>query len=144
VCDPACGAGAFLLECVRQLAGRLLEHGLETDLNVAKRLVASHCVYGVDIGHWAVASAKVALWLECRAERMPPGWLDENIRVGDALVGLTNDPIARFHWSPSGKDKRGNPIPEAPEIRALVDRAMREAVEAREFLMSAYSEAARA
>ncbi|MGE0792516.1 MAG: hypothetical protein AB7S26_42995 [Sandaracinaceae bacterium] len=131
VCDPSVGAGAFLLEAVRQLAQRMVDRGEETDLLVAKRLVALHCCYGLDISRWAVASCKIALWLECRAWSMPTWWLDDNIKMGDAVVGLDLDQIARFHWSPNGKDKKGQPIPEAPEIRAVVDRAMPQLVAAR-------------
>jgi hypothetical protein len=141
VCDPSVGAGAFLLEVVRQLAGRLVAHGIESDLLVAKRLVAIHCCYGVDVNPWAVASAKIAIWLECRAENMPVGWLDDNLRVGDALVGMMNDQIARFHWSRT--DAKGRDIPEAPELRAVVDRAMGIGAAARNDRMRSLADRAR-
>lgn len=118
VCDPCVGGGAFLLEVVRQLGQRLVDGRIERDILVAKRLVAMHCVYGVDRCRWAVATAKIALWLECRATSMPPTWLDHNIRVGDSLVGLNDKQIARFHW------KEDAEIAEVPELRALVDSAM--------------------
>lgn len=146
IADPACGAGAFLLEVVRQLGQRLVDHGIETDILVAKRLVAVHCAYGVDICRWAVASAKIALWLECRATSMPPDWLDGNIKKGDALVGLFNDQITRFHYSRDGEPKGGMfpTIPEVPQIRAAVDRAMELGIAARKLRMSELAKAARA
>lgn len=113
VCDPAVGAGAFLLEAVRQMAGRMLALGEETDLLVAKRLVAMHCCYGLDISRWAVASCKIALWLECRAWHMPHAWLDHNIRQGDALVGVSRDQFVRFHWKPGPKHE---PIPQLEKV----------------------------
>lgn len=99
-CDPSVGAGAFLLEVVRQLGERALGAGLASDLDEAKRLAAIHCAYGVDVCKVAVFAAKLALTLECRADRMPVGWLDDNIKHGDALVGLTRDQLAAFHWKP--------------------------------------------
>lgn len=98
VCDPAVGAGAFLLELVRQLAPRVLEGGLARDLDEAKRLVAIHCAHGVDKCPFAVYATKLALRLECRADRMPAEWLDDNVKVGDALVGLDHEQFVRFDW----------------------------------------------
>jgi hypothetical protein len=96
ICDPAVGAGAFLLSLVRQLAPRVLLMGLATDLDEAKRLVAIHVCRGVDKCPFAVYTTKLALRLECRADRMRGDWLDDNIRVGDALVGLDRDQFTRF------------------------------------------------
>jgi hypothetical protein len=144
VCDPSCGGGAFLLELVRQLGARLLAAGLANDEHEAKRLVAIHCMIGVDIGPFAVLTAKRAITLECRADRMPGDWLDDNIKCGDGLVGLPNEPFAgaaaskgsikSFHWR------------EAPPIEAisrLVDNAMRLGVAARQLRMARLAEQAR-
>ena len=144
VCDPAVGAGAFLVEAVRQLAQRLVDDGHEKDMIVAKRLVAVHCLYGTDICPWAIASAKIAMWLECRAECMPVGWLNDNLKVGDALVGLGfGEQLARFHWAPDGKTKKGELIAEDPAFRAVVDRAMETGVAARKARMAALASVAR-
>lgn len=104
ICDPACGGGAFLLELVRQLGRRLeaawVRHGGPRGTMRARRLVAVHCAYGVDIDPVAVQVAKLALWLECEATGMPSSWLDDNVKVGDALVGLLEGQLASFSWSP--------------------------------------------
>ena len=142
ICDPAVGAGAFLVELVRQLAQLLVERGEETDPLVAKRLVATSCCYGVDICRWAVASCKIALWLECRAEQMPPGWLDSNIKVGDGLVGLMNDGIAAFHWKPPAEAQGDLPSINA-STRAVADKAMALGVELRKQEIRLLAQAAR-
>jgi hypothetical protein len=124
VCDPSVGGGAFLLELVRQLGARVHDAGLARSLEEAKRLVAIHCAYGVDICRYAVATTKLALTLECRADRMPADWLNDNVKHGDGLVGLQNDQLARFHWSPDGKDKKGKALPAHLEIQRVLDDAM--------------------
>lgn len=99
ICDPAVGAGAFLLSLVRQLAPRVLLLRLASSLDEAKRLVAIHVARGVDKCSFAVYATKLALRLECRADLMPADWLDDNIRVGDALVGLDRAQFVRIDWS---------------------------------------------
>lgn len=143
VCDPAVGAGAFLLELVRQLGARVHDAGLASSLDEAKRLVAIHCAYGVDICRFGVAATKLALALECRADRMPDDWLDDNVKCGDALVGLMNDQIKRFHWSPDGKDAKGRDLPVIPWIAAVVDKAMDQGVERRRARIASLSDLAR-
>jgi hypothetical protein len=76
VCDPAIGEGAFLVEIVRVLAERLGGHD-------ARRRVAEHCIYGVDIDPYAVASARAAVE-EFVGARVPA--LAEHLRVADALA----------------------------------------------------------
>jgi len=143
VCDPSVGAGAFLLELVRQLGARAYEAGFASSLNEAKRLVAIHCAYGVDICRFGVAATKLALTLECRADRMPSDWLDDNVKCGDALVGLLNDQIARFHWSSDGKDKTGRELPRHPELSDIIERAMVDGVARRKSRIETLSLSAR-
>ncbi|MFN8441784.1 MAG: hypothetical protein U0175_13480 [Caldilineaceae bacterium] len=54
---------------------------------ICKRLVAVHCLYGVDKNPLAVELAKLALWLECHAEGLPLTFLDHRLVVGDSLTG---------------------------------------------------------
>ena len=72
ICDPAIGEGAFLVEIVEALAARLAMLG--TPLAAARRLVATRCVYGVDVDARAVATARA---------RLGAG---DTLRVGDALA----------------------------------------------------------
>lgn len=114
ICDPAVGAGAFLLALVRIL-GPMVKHGLGlATLEDAKRLVAINVAYGVDKDRYAVYAAKLALTLECRADGMPDDWLDDTIKVGDALVGLDREQVTRFAW-PS-KRRQAEVIPEFDEL----------------------------
>jgi hypothetical protein len=123
ICDPAVGAGAFLISLVRQLAPRVLLLGEAHDFDEAKRLVAIHCAHGVDKCPLAVYAAKLALRLECRADRMPASWLDDNIRTGDALVGLDRDQFVRFD--------AGRKAPEQPQLAQIWDDAVNAAAQLR-------------
>ena len=54
---------------------------------ICHRLVAVHCLYGVDKNPLAVELAKLALWLESHADGMPLTFLDHRLVVGDSLTG---------------------------------------------------------
>jgi hypothetical protein len=76
------------------LPGRVQEgnaevgHSPERARAVCKRLVAVHCLYGVDKNALAVELAKVCLWLESQAEGMPLTFLDHRLIQGNSLTGL--------------------------------------------------------
>ncbi|WP_437718152.1 DNA methyltransferase [Sorangium sp. So ce448] len=130
LCDPAMGSGAFLVESCRQLAGALVVAWKrwpedrptippdETEELCAMRLVAQRCIYGVDKNPFAVALAKLSLWLVTLAKDHPFTFLDHALREGDSLVGLTREQIASFSWAP-GK--------QVPLLRKVVDEAIQEA-----------------
>ena len=46
------------------------------------------CIHGVDRNPMAVELTKVALWIETVEPGKPLGFLDANIRCGDALLGV--------------------------------------------------------
>jgi hypothetical protein len=109
ICDIAVGSAAFLVESCRQLADVLVgawrKHGSrpqlppdETEELLAMRLVAQHCLYGVDRNSMAVDLAKLSLWLATLAKDHPFTFLDHAIRCGDSLVGLTRRQIETFTW----------------------------------------------
>lgn len=77
VCDPALGAGAFLCEALRQLAG-------PASTPAERRRIAPRLA-GFDRDARALEVARLALWLEVGDASMP---LDEagRLHVGDALV----------------------------------------------------------
>jgi hypothetical protein len=60
---------------------------------LCRRLVATHCLYGVDKNPLAVELAKLALWLESHAEGMPLTFLDHRLVVGDSLTGAFWDKL---------------------------------------------------
>lgn len=117
VCDIAMGSGAFLVASCRYLAGQLQrawdrlddgewtafgrtrrdapdEPALPVDAvereQLALRLVAERCLYGVDVNPMAVEMAKVSLWLTTLAKDRPFSFLDHALRVGDSLLGVTS------------------------------------------------------
>lgn len=93
VIDPACGSGHFLLAAARRIATRVARAragGVASaeDFRHALRDVARCCIHGVDRNPMAVELTKVALWIETVEPGKPLGFLDANIRCGDALLGV--------------------------------------------------------
>jgi len=54
---------------------------------LCRRLVAVHCLYGVDKNPLAVELAKLSLWLESYAEGLPLTFMDHRLIRGDSLTG---------------------------------------------------------
>lgn len=130
VCDPAMGSGAFLVEACRHLGDALLRAWEahcrlpeippdEDPVLFARRQVAQLCLYGVDKNPFAVDLAKLSLWLATLAKDHPFTFLDDALRHGDSLVGLSPGQIERFHWEEKGQQ----PLL-ASRIRAAMDAAM--------------------
>ncbi|NOK33188.1 hypothetical protein HMI49_08285 [Corallococcus exercitus] len=78
-------------ELLAYLPSRVVE-GEESGVSAAKaqalcrRLVAVHCLYGVDKNPLAVELAKVSLWLESYAEGLPLTFLDHRLVCGDSVL----------------------------------------------------------
>ena len=95
VCDPACGSGHFLVAAARRIAKRIAAEETgdpeppETVVRAALRRVTGRCIYGLDINPMAAELAKVSLWLEALEPSKPLSYLDQNIRVGNSLLGVT-------------------------------------------------------
>jgi hypothetical protein len=134
VIDPACGSGHFLLAAAWRVASRVarLRGGgvaSATDYRHALRDVARQCLYGVDRNPMAVELTKVALWIETIEPGKPLGFLDANIRCGDAVIGVFDLGALRLGvpdeaYKPlTGDDK------EAAKIAGRVNRTQRDAKE---------------
>jgi len=79
---PDAALGAYLpSRC--QMAGTSPDRALA----ICRRLVAVHCLYGVDRNRMAVELAKLSLWLESHAEGLPLTFLDHRLISGDSLSG---------------------------------------------------------
>jgi type I restriction-modification system DNA methylase subunit len=117
VLDPAMGSGHFLVGAVEYLAGKLLE-AVSVDVeegyvseeeaarwtpDLAKREVASRCIYGVDLNELAVELAKVSLWLATVSRDMPLSFLDHHLKWGNSLIGSQ---LVDLGWLP-GKRPEG-------------------------------------
>ena len=95
VCDPACGSGHFLVAAARRIAKRIAAEETgdpeppDAVVQAALRRVVGRCIYGVDINPMAAELAKVSLWLEALEPGKPLSYLDQNIRVGNSLLGVT-------------------------------------------------------
>ena len=117
ICDPAMGSGAFLVQVCRYLGERICEgwelaieagkavtvdgevldelgdreplpKSADERLTIARRLVAKHCIYGVDINPMAVELAKLSIWLVTMSKNKPFGYLDHCFKCGDSLLGI--------------------------------------------------------
>ncbi|MFF0188966.1 Eco57I restriction-modification methylase domain-containing protein [Streptomyces sp. NPDC005244] len=116
VLDPAMGSGAFLVSACRYLSDRVVEAWLREDElppeiskdvdrddheqlhQIARRLVADRCLYGVDRDAMAVELAKLSLWLVTLAKGRPFSFLDHALRSGDSLVGVIDvRQVKQFH-----------------------------------------------
>jgi N-6 DNA Methylase len=95
VCDPACGSGHFLVAAARRIAKRIAAEETgdseppDAVVRTALRRVTGRCIYGVDVNPMAAELAKVSLWLEALEPGKPLSYLDQNIRVGNSLLGVT-------------------------------------------------------
>ena len=102
VCDPACGSGHFLVAAARRIAKRIAAEETgeaeppEPEIRKALRRVVGRCIYGVDINPMAAELAKVSLWLEALEPGKPLSYLDQNIRVGNSLLGVTPALLGRW------------------------------------------------
>jgi len=106
VLDPAMGSGAFLVAACRHLASAyesalVRERGLfpseitDADRAGYRRLVAQHCLYGVDLNPMAVQVARLSMWLSTLAQDRPLSFLDHRLVAGNSLVGASLDDLAR-------------------------------------------------
>ena len=125
VLDPAMGSGALLVAACRYLAtayeaavvrerGCFASDITEADRAGFRRLVAQHCLYGVDANPMAVQVARLSMWLTTLARGRPLSFLDHRFVTGDSLVGATLDDISR---QPPG----GNPSRRAPGLLPLFE-----------------------
>ena len=86
------------------------------DYRHALRDVARACIHGVDRNPMAVELTKVALWIETVEPGKPLGFLDANIRCGDALLGVF-DLKALRRASPTPPTSRSPATTELPVAR---------------------------
>ncbi|WP_328506671.1 Eco57I restriction-modification methylase domain-containing protein [Streptomyces sp. NBC_00391] len=133
ILDPAMGSGAFLVSACRYLSDRVVEAWLrEPELppeiakdvdrddheqlhQIARRLVADRCLYGVDRDPMAVELAKLSLWLVTLAKGRPFSFLDHALRCGDSLVGVIDiEQIKAFHLDSGARQL-------SPEVSRALD-----------------------
>lgn len=86
LCDPAMGAGVFLMEACSRLGAMLSRAGTLPERE-ARRVVACECLYGVDRSELAVAVAELSLWLLIGDPGLPVADVARHLAVGDSLLG---------------------------------------------------------
>ena len=115
VCDPACGAGTFLLEAMRVLEDEAVRRGWvgpkRQERLAWRRQMGLQALYGVDIDPEAVHLARLGLWLASGGGEGAAEALSRSVQRGDALVGAWRDDL--------GLAGSGEPDPEA--IRRAMD-----------------------
>lgn len=86
--DPAVGAGVYLVQAARWLAGEYLRrlNRPAADLSSVLPEVITSCCYGMDLDPVAVDLTKSALWWEVNGSH-PITWLDEHIVCVNTLTG---------------------------------------------------------
>jgi hypothetical protein len=92
VCDPACGAGLFLVAAARRVARRrALEHGQAPDPGLERQAIleaVTRSVHGVDVDRSAVELTRVALWLELVVPGSAAVMPALRLVAGEALLGV--------------------------------------------------------
>jgi hypothetical protein len=89
------GSGHFLVAAARRIAKRIAAEETaeseppEPEIRKALRRVVGRCIYGVDINPMSVELARISLWMEALEPGKPLSYLDQNIRVGNSLLGTT-------------------------------------------------------
>lgn len=91
VCDPAVGAGVFLLQSARTIAHHLRETGKRGTLDD----VITRCVFGIDIDPVAATLCRALLAMETSNPRETFDQLAAHIKVGSAILGATPELIER-------------------------------------------------
>jgi hypothetical protein len=121
VIDTAMGSGAFLVAAINYLARvygqKLIDEGIDEDgimddeeFMQYKRLIAEHCIYGVDLKPTAVELAKLSIWLTTFAKDRPLTFLDHRLRAGNSLVGAWLDRTEEFSAPRTIKGKKLNSL----------------------------------
>jgi hypothetical protein len=98
VLDPAMGSGHFLVEALDYIATWIATDpsyqpatdNQEADLAELRRLVAEHCIYGVDVSYLAVELAKLSMWLRTMVFGKPLDFLNHHLRWGNSVVGIAD------------------------------------------------------
>lgn len=125
VCDPACGAGHFLLAAARWLGRELARVRTGSDeppdhaVRNATADVITRCIYGVDRDPFAVGLCRTALWLEAHASATVSTSLTRHIRCGDALVGVHDLGVLPGRPPHDAALARQNGQPERTRVQSL-------------------------
>lgn len=126
VCDPACGAGDFLLDAGRRIAQAFAPgNPRESDELAMRRQVTKHGLFGVDIDANHVRATQLALWIWSGASKESLTDAVPNIVCADALAENCDGVLEVTRRWPEGFDVVvGNP-PFANAIEEELNQAMK-------------------
>lgn len=107
VLDNAMGSGHFLVNAALHISNFIMELVYENlnfeieneeyeeigNYNYWKRMVITHCIYGVDINELAVQLGKLSLWLVSASKDKPLSFLDHHLKCGNSLLGTRKKDI---------------------------------------------------
>jgi hypothetical protein len=100
-CDNSCGSGHFLRQIVEDISYHLYISPMNAsgeddekvlEQNSFRRMLAQHCVYGVDRDTNAVWLSKLSLWLQTAEMGKPFVYLDPHIVRGDSILSSIEKP----------------------------------------------------
>nr|MBP8953924.1 N-6 DNA methylase [Armatimonadota bacterium] len=79
----------------------------------ARRFVAEHCLYGVDLNPLAVELARMSLWLITLSKDKPFEFFDHKLKHGNSLIGCWTSDLQ--HYPVAAWDRKGaeGPVKEA-------------------------------
>jgi hypothetical protein len=112
ICDNSCGSGHFLRDLIDRLSYEMFTSKGNTDPDSTqkivdqtdfKRILAQHCVFGIDKDLNAVWLTKLSLWLHTAVAGKPFVFLDHHIKHGDSILARL-DCVSK-HYSPSDQKK---------------------------------------
>lgn len=121
--------GAELLACLtgERKEGNTVAESHHRALAICRRLVAEHCLYGVDKNPLAVELARLALWLVAHVPGLPSVRLDRHLVAGDALTG----PSLEHLFTRPNQPKRACDDYSTPELQAAFRQALADALQRR-------------
>lgn len=149
VCDPACGAGSFLVEAGRAICVRWRERAAALDAPfdelALRRWLATEVLIGVDTNPLALRMAELALWAFVADPELPASAIG-GLHPGDALSGsgFTRPAFAAelavgLDWPRTfGKSSRFDLVIGNPPWVAYAGRASQPLAPARRAFLSAH------
>lgn len=140
IADLACGSGAFLVSCYRELSReasrvyeklRMTKEGQSTlqDFAEFESDLLRRCIYGNDLMPEAVEISKLSLWLASARKDMPLGGLEDNFLSVDSLATVASFPRI-------GKHQNG--FPEFDLVIGNPPWGGKVSIDAREFVEGVY------
>lgn len=101
ICDNSCGSGHFLRQIIEDLSYQLYvsrentskkETDKVVEQNSFRRMLAQHCIFGIDKDINAVWLTKLSLWLHTAEKGKPFVFLDHHIIQGDSILSSVEVP----------------------------------------------------